>query len=118
MVRRLVSDDVADAVRDHHERVDGGGYPAGLRGGELSWMTRVVSVADTYDALVSQRPYRRGCSKLEAFLELRRVAGTQLDEGMVDVLIELESAGGQCPGRLLPGAGLRLRPLLVPTRPR
>ncbi|HMC36571.1 MAG TPA: HD domain-containing phosphohydrolase [Actinomycetota bacterium] len=117
MVRPLVSADVADAVRDHHERVDGGGYPAGLRGGQLSWMTRVVSVADTYDALVSQRPYRRGCSKLEAFLELRRVAGTQLDEGMVDVLIELESAGGQCPGRLLPGGGLRLRPLLVPTRP-
>jgi len=116
MVRPLVSAGVADAVRDHHERLDGCGYPAGLRGGDLSWMTRVVSVADTYDALVSHRPYRRGCSKLDAFLELQRVAGTQLDGGMVDVLVELESAAGeQGPGHVLPTARLRLRSLLLPT---
>src|SRR2546430_9732716 len=72
MVRPLVSADVADAVRDHHERIDGGGYPAGLRGGELSWMTRAVSVADSYDSLVSPPPYRRGRVRTRAIAALPR----------------------------------------------
>ena len=61
MVEPFVSSDVAHAVRHHHERFDGQGYPGGLGAGDLTWMTRAVAVADTYDALVSQRPYREGC---------------------------------------------------------
>jgi HD-GYP domain-containing protein (c-di-GMP phosphodiesterase class II) len=87
MVGPFVSSDVAHAVRHHHERFDGRGYPAGLGAADLPWMTRAVAVADTYDALVSQRPYREGCCTSQAFRELDRVAGSQLDGELVDVLI-------------------------------
>jgi putative nucleotidyltransferase with HDIG domain len=88
MVGPFVPSEVAHAVRHHHERFDGQGYPAGLRAADLPWMTRAVTVADSYDALVSQRPYREGCCRSEAFRELHRVAGTQLDGELVDVLID------------------------------
>ena len=84
--------DVAHAVRHHHERCDGQGYPAGLGAGDLPWMTRAVAVADTYDALVSRRPYREGCCRSDAFGELRSVAGTQLDGELVEVLIGVVTA--------------------------
>jgi putative nucleotidyltransferase with HDIG domain len=87
MVGPFVSSDVAHVVRHHHERFDGRGYPDGLGAGDLPWMTRAVAVADTYDALVSQRPYREGCCTSHAFRELHRVAGSQLDGELVDVLI-------------------------------
>ena len=64
MVGPFVSSEVAHAVRHHHERFDGQGYPGGLGPGDLPWMTRAVAVADTYDALVSQRPYREGMPHL------------------------------------------------------
>jgi len=87
MVGAFVSSDVAHAVRHHHERFDGKGYPGGLGAGDLPWMTRAVAVADTYDALVSERPYREGCCMSHAFRELHRVAGSQLDGELVEVLI-------------------------------
>jgi putative nucleotidyltransferase with HDIG domain len=87
MVGPFVPSDVAHAVRHHHERFDGRGYPAGLGAADLPWMTRAVAVADTYDALVSPRPYREGCSMTHAFRELHGVAGTQLDGELVEVLI-------------------------------
>jgi putative nucleotidyltransferase with HDIG domain len=87
MVGPFISSDVAHAVRHHHERFDGQGYPGGLEAGDLPWMTRAVAVADTYDALVSQRPYREGCCMSQAFRELHRVAGSQLDGELVEVLI-------------------------------
>jgi putative nucleotidyltransferase with HDIG domain len=87
MVGPFVPSDVAHAVRHHHERFDGRGYPAGLGAADLPWMTRAVAVADTYDALVSQRPYREGCCMTQAFRELHGVAGTQLDGELVEVLI-------------------------------
>jgi polar amino acid transport system substrate-binding protein len=87
MVGPSVPSDVAHAVRHHHERFDGHGYPAGLGAADLPWTTRAVAVADTYDALVSRRPYREGCCRTHAFRELRGVAGTQLDGELVEVLI-------------------------------
>jgi HD-GYP domain-containing protein (c-di-GMP phosphodiesterase class II) len=87
MVGPFVSSDVAHAVRHHHERFDGRGYPGGLGAADLPWVTRAVAVADTYDALVSQRPYREGCCTSHAFRELHRVAGSQLDGELVEVLI-------------------------------
>jgi putative nucleotidyltransferase with HDIG domain len=87
MVGPFVPADVAHAVRHHHERLDGHGYPAGLGADDLPWMTRAVAVADTFDALVSHRPYRAGCSTRHAFRELRCVAGTQLDGELIEVLI-------------------------------
>lgn len=66
-------------IRGHHERLDGTGYPDGLRGEEIPIEARAIAVADAFDAMTSQRPYRRAMSRPAALQELHRVAGSQLD---------------------------------------
>jgi HD-GYP domain-containing protein (c-di-GMP phosphodiesterase class II) len=66
-------------VMHHHERIDGNGYPTGLRGEHIPMGARIVAVADTFDAITSARPYRAAASHREAIEELQRCAGTQLD---------------------------------------
>ena len=84
---------LAPAVRASHERWDGGGYPDGLAGDAIPLAARIISACDTYDAIVTDRPYRAARTPLEACEELRRVAGTQLDEIVVAALIaELDAA--------------------------
>ncbi len=78
---------VRQIVGHHHERPDGRGYPAGLRGREIPLLARIVAVADCYDALRSERPYRRPVSAEEAWAELRRHAGSQFDEEVVAAVI-------------------------------
>jgi HD-GYP domain-containing protein (c-di-GMP phosphodiesterase class II) len=78
---------LAPAVRASHERWDGGGYPDGLAGDAIPLAARIISACDTYDAIVTDRPYRAARTPLEACEELRRVAGTQLDEIVVAALI-------------------------------
>src|SRR5438105_822509 len=92
LVAPYIGPDVVNAVRHHHERIDGAGYPDGVDGDALPTIARLVPVVDTYDALISDRAYRPGRSRAEAFMELRAVAGTQLDPEMVEALIEVESA--------------------------
>ncbi len=82
--------EVVDAVRHHHERMDGRGYPDGVRAGTLPTVCRLVAVVDTYDAITADRPYHVACSPGEAFRELRSVAGLQLDPEPVEGLIDLE----------------------------
>ncbi|HWI63939.1 MAG TPA: HD-GYP domain-containing protein, partial [Symbiobacteriaceae bacterium] len=78
---------VQDMVRHHHERLDGSGYPDGLKGGEISLLTRVVAVADVYDALTSNRSYRVRMSHAEAMLVLRQeVTSGRLDGRLVEML--------------------------------
>lgn len=77
---------IADAVAAHHERVDGHGYPRGLRGEGIPPLARVVAVAEVYDTLTAATSYRPGMSSFQALNELRRVAGTQLDERYVEAL--------------------------------
>jgi HD-GYP domain-containing protein (c-di-GMP phosphodiesterase class II) len=72
-------DGLSTIVRHHHERFQGGGYPDGLSGDAIPLESRIISVADTYDALTSERPYRRAMGAEEAREELRRVSGSQLD---------------------------------------
>ncbi len=79
----------ADIVRNHHERPDGLGYPFGLRGGDIPIGSRIVMVADAYDAMTSDRPYRRALPPERAVAEIRRHAGTQFDEGVVAALERL-----------------------------
>ena len=79
MVRTFAPPEIVHAVAHHHDRLDE--WPS------LPWLTRLVSVADAYDALVSDRPYRAGCSPATAVRELYRVAGAQLDSDLVDVLL-------------------------------
>jgi HD-GYP domain-containing protein (c-di-GMP phosphodiesterase class II) len=71
----------------HHERLDGNGYPGGLRGNQIPLGARIIAVADTYDALTTDRPYRKGRSRDAAFQELLRSAGTQLDREVVEAFI-------------------------------
>jgi putative nucleotidyltransferase with HDIG domain len=73
----------ADAVRDHHERWDGTGYPAGLAGEEISAAGRIVAVADAFETITATRPYKRSLSPEAARAELARSAGTHFDPSIV-----------------------------------
>ena len=77
---------VARIVRSSHERLDGAGYPDRLSGEEIPLGSRIVAVCDAYDAMVSDRPYRRAMPVEEALAELRRCAGAQFDARIVDAL--------------------------------
>jgi len=70
----------------HHERLDGSGYPYGLKAEAIPIEARIVAVADTYDALTSDRPYRGACSQAEARRVLIEEAGTRLDPKAVSAL--------------------------------
>lgn len=80
---------VAEIILAHHERIDGKGYPRGLSGDEIPAMARIISVADTYDVMTARDSYRAPVSSFEAIQELKRVAGTQLDSGFVEIFVEL-----------------------------
>ena len=80
--------DMIDAVRHHHERYDGKGYPRGLQGEKIPFLSRLIAVADAYSAMTLDRPYRSALSREEAIAELRRCAGTQLDPDLVSAFIE------------------------------
>jgi putative nucleotidyltransferase with HDIG domain len=85
---------VAEIVLCHHERIDGRGYPQGLEGPEIPEIAKIVSVAEVYDTLTAEDTYRTQMSSFEALTELRRVAGTQLDERYVEVLAQLLTGSG------------------------
>ncbi len=74
---------LAEDVLSHHERMDGGGYPRRLKGEEISLIARIISIADAYEAMTSDRSYRLALSKEEAMSELNRCAGTQFDANIV-----------------------------------
>jgi putative nucleotidyltransferase with HDIG domain len=80
---------VADIILAHHERIDGNGYPRGLAGDDIPELARIISVADTYDVMTARDSYRTPMSSYDAIVELRRVAGKQLDSRFVEVFIEL-----------------------------
>jgi len=83
------SDEVRAVVRDHHERLDGGGYPRGLAGEEVSQDARILAVCDVYDALISKRVYRDAWSQADALALLRREAGTAFDAECVEALAKV-----------------------------
>jgi putative nucleotidyltransferase with HDIG domain len=73
----------------HHERWDGTGYPSGKAGEEIPLEARVLAVADAFDAMTSDRPYRRALTREEAVAEVERCAGTQFDPKIARVFVEL-----------------------------
>ena len=85
--------DEAFWIRHHHERIDGGGYPEGLSGEDIPIESRILFVADAFEALTSDRPYRRGVEVQEALSELRRCAGTQFDAEVVERIAALVTGG-------------------------
>jgi len=74
-------------VRSHHERYDGTGYPDGLAGEHIPLAARIVSLADAFDAMMSERPYREACSLEEALAEIERNSGTQFDPRIADLFL-------------------------------
>ncbi len=79
---------VAKFVRHHHERYDGRGYPNGLKGEEIPLFSRILLIADTFDAMTSTRVYRKGLANTIAFAELEEFSGSQFDPGLVPLFIE------------------------------
>ena len=86
---RFLQPAAIDVVYSHHERWNGQGYPRGLEEEQIPLVARIFAVVDTYDALTSDRPYRRACGHQTALTELRRVAGQQLDPKAVETFCQL-----------------------------
>jgi len=84
---------VAEIVRQHHERIDGSGYPHGLRGDEILLESRILAVADVVEAITSHRPYRPALDMAVAVAELREYRGTRYDPAVVDAFLRLLDSG-------------------------
>jgi cyclic di-GMP phosphodiesterase len=81
--------DAAEMIRAHHERFDGSGYPRGLKGEEILLSARIFGIADTLDAITSDRPYRRASSFESARETIRRLSGSQFDPQLVSVFLNI-----------------------------
>ena len=85
---------VAEIILAHHERIDGRGYPRGLTGEQIPLLSRMISIADTYDVMTARDSYRDPVSQAEAIAELRRVSGAQLDGELVESFIRILERSG------------------------
>ena len=94
---------VAPLIRAHHERWDGRGYPHHLRGEDIPVGARVIAVVDAWDAMTTDRPYRGSLDPAEAERRLRRGSGSQWDERIVDVFLDLHTRGDLIPMDVLTG---------------
>ncbi|MCM8830274.1 MAG: response regulator [Candidatus Omnitrophica bacterium] len=84
----LKKDEIAVCFH-HHERVNGNGYPSGLKGDEIPLLAKILAVADAYSAMISERPYRNAMTEEEAIAELKRCADIQFDRDVVDTFIKI-----------------------------
>jgi HD-GYP domain-containing protein (c-di-GMP phosphodiesterase class II) len=117
--------DAVPIILHHHERFSGHGYPYGLRGNDIPLGARIVAIADAYDAMTHDRPYKLAMSHEQAIFELRRHAGTQFDPELVSLFCDLfASYAPQADGRIealtataAVHAGLVGIPLAAPTPP-
>jgi len=89
IVRPMLEDEYVRAIRHHHERYDGGGYPDGLAGGAIPLLARALSVADAYDAMSLRRPYRPAASYADCRRELEACSGTQFDPEMAAAFLRV-----------------------------
>ena len=79
----------ASITRHHHERFDGTGYPDGLDGEAIPYCSRLIALCDTYDAMMTDRPYRKGMASDETLEEIKKCRGKQFDPGMTDCFLEM-----------------------------
>jgi putative nucleotidyltransferase with HDIG domain len=91
---------IIGGIRHHHERWDGMGYPDGLKGEQIPLIARIIQMADSYDAMTSHRPYRRGMTQEEVLHEVERCRGSQFDPKVSETFLQLLRTG-------------RIRPLLM-----
>jgi HD-GYP domain-containing protein (c-di-GMP phosphodiesterase class II) len=80
---------IPEAVRQHHERLDGSGYPQGLKANDIIMEARILAVADTVEAMSSHRPYRPGLGLEAALAEIKELSGTQLDPVIVEACLRI-----------------------------
>ena len=92
--------EMSKIVRYHQEAYDGSGYPEGLKGDQIPIGARIATVVDSFDAMVTDRPYRKGMSIEEAVDELKRNRGTQFDPLVVDTILALHEEGNLKPAHL------------------
>jgi len=91
-------DEIANSVLHHHERWDGNGYPGGLKGTAIPLFSRIIAVTDAFDAMLTNRPYKRALTKDEAIRELIAEAGYQFDPGIVEDFVSLVQRKSQWEG--------------------
>ena len=113
IVRPLFAEDVVAAVRHHHERFGGGGYPDGLVGYDIPPLARVFAVVDAYDAMSLNRPYRTFLSYRECVAELKRCRGSQFDPEMVTAFLRVLGRMRRSRKMGHRGGHARLRPVLT-----
>jgi len=80
---------ISKIIKHHHERYDGTGYPSGLKGKEIPYLSRIIAITDSYDAMTSNRPYRKNMNATIAVEEIRKNSGTQFDPLLADIFIDL-----------------------------
>ena len=80
---------IAQDILSHHERYDGKGYPRGLKGDEIPVRAKIIAIADAFDAMISDRPYRKAMTSSEAIEEIKRNTGTQFDPTVAKIFIDL-----------------------------
>lgn len=85
---------VIPGIKHHHERFDGKGYPDGVHGENIPLVARIILIADTYDAMTTNRPYRNGMDPLFAYKELKLFAGRQFDKQLVEVFLKAHPTWG------------------------
>ncbi|WP_409304837.1 HD domain-containing phosphohydrolase [Peribacillus sp. SCS-155] len=95
MVKHLYYDGIAEIIEQHHERLNGTGYPHGLKGDEILLEARIIAVSDTFDAMIEDRAYRRGLDIQFAVDELRRLADTHYDPEVVDAFVKILEEEGR-----------------------
>lgn len=99
--RTQCSKAITNAVLFHHERIDGSGYPFGLKGGAIPLSARIVSIADCFDAITTDRPYQKRKSAQLAFDVLEECAGSYLDSELVPVFINEIQCNGMIKGAVV-----------------
>lgn len=92
IVRPVANESVVNIIRHHHDRYDGTGFDQTIRGEEIPFEARIVAVADTFDAMTSDRPYRTAMPADQAIAEIKRCAGTQLDPTIVSAFLMIPIA--------------------------
>lgn len=80
---------IADCILSHHEHYDGNGYPQGLKGEEIPYFARVISILDAYDNMINPKFYTEKKTKLEALEEIKKFSGTKFDPNLVQIFIKL-----------------------------
>ena len=94
---RDVASDATPAILHHHEHFDGSGYPDGLVGEEIPLGSRILLVTDAFDAMTTDRPYRKATSVEAAVEEIKRCSGSQFDPQVVEVFLRILSRDGSQP---------------------